>query len=100
LARDHAQELSLRVRVLRVQPAQRIALRVRVVVLDEHRVDPARAILLGRERLEEEAAVVAVHLGLDQHDARNRGLYEARAHSSSPRADGLTPRAISSTRLS
>ena len=53
-------------RHLQVQAAQRAADRARVVVLDERPVDAGCAVLLGVVGLEEEAAGVAMHVGLDR----------------------------------
>src|SRR5437868_8884407 len=77
LALDGADQLSLRLAALRVQAAQRPLRGSRLVVLHEVVRDPALAIFGGVEGLEEEAARVVEHLGLDQQHARKLGLDEA-----------------------
>ena len=70
LARDHAQELALCVRVLRVESAQRAALRVRVVVLMERTVDAGGSVFVGVVGLEKEPTAIAMDVRVDQHDTR------------------------------
>src|SRR5690606_34661744 len=70
----HAHQLALRARLLEMQPAQHAALRARVVVLHEGQGDARLAVALDLEGLEEEAAVVAEGLRLDDQHAGQRGL--------------------------
>jgi hypothetical protein len=51
-----------------------------VVVLHELHLDPQLAELVGAERLDEEAALVAADGGLDQDDAVELGGEAAEAH--------------------
>src|SRR5262249_25685246 len=64
-ALDHAYELGLRTAKLQMEAAQRALDRARVVVLYERRVDAVRAVPIRVIRLEEEAAAVAMNVGLD-----------------------------------
>ena len=83
LALDHAHELALGIPELRVEPAERAADRVGMVVLDERLRDAALGEFLLVVRLQEEAAVVGEDSGLDEDDLGNpRGL---EPHFTSPR---------------
>src|SRR5215475_5651373 len=74
LALDHANQFGLRSTNLRVQPAYRVALRPRMVVLDEDRVNPALLILPTVIGFEEKASLVAEDLRLDNdHTGNVRG---------------------------
>src|SRR5262245_47749093 len=74
LALDHVDQFALRSPNLRVQPADRAALRPRMVVLDEDRVNPALAILPLVIGLEEKTSLVAEDLRLDDdHSGNVRG---------------------------
>jgi hypothetical protein len=67
--------------VLEVQPAQDPGARAGVVVLDEVGGDPGRAPRLGAVGLDEEAAVVAVDVGLERDDALELALEDLHANS-------------------
>src|SRR4029077_8402044 len=68
LAASAADQLRLTRLGLEVDPAQGALRGARVVVLDELDLDPELGPGVAAEGLEHEAALVAVHLGLDQDD--------------------------------
>lgn len=73
VAADDAGVLALRAGLLEMQPAQHTALRARVVVLHEGQGDARLAVAIDLEGLEEEAAMVAEYLRLDdQHPGQGR----------------------------
>src|SRR5262245_14379504 len=76
LTLDHANQFALRSPNLRVQPAYRAALRPRMVVLDEDRVNPALVIFPLLIGLEEKPSLVAENLRLDDHHSGNVRGYE------------------------
>src|SRR4051812_43441420 len=80
LPAHRAYQLALRLLALAVQPAERAALRARMVVLDERVRDAALAIFRGVKGLEKKSAPVAMDVGLDQDDAGKPGLVELQGH--------------------
>src|SRR6185295_6790308 len=94
LAEDRPYELPLRLVELSVKPAQDVARREGVVVLDERQRDPVRLVLLLVVGFEEEAARVLPDDGLDEDDlleARRLEL-DLRRHLSSGPARGARGR--------
>jgi hypothetical protein len=83
-AAQAANELRLARGGLEVEPAQDAAARARVVLLHELEVHPQLAPRVVAERLDEEPAVVAVHVGLDEDEALDLGV-EAPGHYPSAR---------------
>src|SRR5690606_11935860 len=73
LAFDHPDQLPLRPPELQVQAAPRVLHRGGMVVLHEGGGQAGRGVAHGVERLEEEAAGVVVHHGLDHEHAGNVG---------------------------
>src|SRR5262245_38600683 len=71
LAFDHPNQFTLRPPDLRVQPADRAALRTRMVVLHEDHINPAFVILPLVIGLEEKTALVAEDLRFDDDHAGN-----------------------------
>src|SRR5262245_41032177 len=85
LAFDHADQFALRAPNLRVKATDRAPLRLRMVVLDEDRVNPALLILPLVIGLEEKASLVAEDLRLDDNHSGNvRGNELHRACASCP----------------
>ena len=70
----------LRLAALQVDAAQDAGARAAVVVLHEAHVDAERRHLALAERLDEEAALVAVHIGIEEDEVGNAGLQPPERH--------------------